>query len=337
MNGSSKRLNENVINKSSDDGMLFEKGDRVLFDTITEYMKGKLDLEEVKNDPELSKIESTVKEMISDYKNNKEKNECNEKFVLDNLYERTSHDKLMDEINDIKYDLGHSNINDISAEWVEEWHKKRQTNSVPDAKSEGIKNFIKSSFENKYSASEIQINNTEKKIGLTRPLILRIISFSAAAVLGILIIVRSLLPDYNQDKLFNSFYKPFDAVSPVIRSSSNNEPGIYTMAIEKYKLGDYQTAALGFSEIIIKDSSSIAPKFFLGVTQIALANYDKAISYLSDVAGRSGEFGKEAKWYLGLAYLKNSEKENAIKCFEFLAKTPGFYQERSENILRRIK
>ena len=41
--------------------------DLVLFETISEYMKGWLDQEDVKNDPGFSIANSTVDDMMSDY------------------------------------------------------------------------------------------------------------------------------------------------------------------------------------------------------------------------------------------------------------------------------
>jgi TolA-binding protein len=168
-------------------------------------------------------------------------------------------------------------------------------------------------------------------------LYIRYTSLLAAALIGAFILIRTLLPSGNPDKIFDSYYKPFDAISAITRSMNNNGTDIYSLAIGSYKAGDYDRAAREFSEIILKDPTVISPRFFMGLTQLALKNYDQTINLLSGVIKDSGEYSKEAKWYLGLSYLKSGNKTKAVECFEYLAKSTGFYSERSEAILRRLK
>jgi len=47
-----------------------DNNDSALFETISDYMKGRMDLEEIKDDPAISDARDAVKEMISDYNNN---------------------------------------------------------------------------------------------------------------------------------------------------------------------------------------------------------------------------------------------------------------------------
>ena len=88
---------------------------------------------------------------------------------------------------------------------------------------------------------------------------------------------------------------------------------------------------------MLNDTSVIAPRFLMGITQLAMGKYDQAIHLLGSIAGRSVEYRKEAFWYLGLTYLKTGEKESAANCFEFLSKSPGFYCDRSKKLVRRLK
>ena len=334
-NKSGASIGNNTGNKFEDD-LLINSEDSALFGTISEYMKGRLDLEEVRNDPYLPRMDLVVKEMISDYRGNMAKHTDDERFIRDNFTGMNPRKEILDEIDQIKLEIGHSNINDISAEWVKEWHEKRQKNAGKDPETEEIRDFITSSLEPEKSEPETSLNHKEGK-GLTRSLLFRYISLSAAAVIGAFILVRTLLTSSDPEKLYNSYYEPFNVVSPVTRSLTTNEPDSYLPAVERYKLGDYQTAAIGFSDAILKDTSVIAPRFFMGIAQLALKNFDQAINLLSGIAGRSGEYRKEAGWYLGLAYLKTGEKEKAAECFELLAQSPGYYSERAGKILRRLK
>jgi tetratricopeptide (TPR) repeat protein len=312
--------------------------DLILFQNISIFMKGRIDLEDVKNDPELSDIDNTVKVMILEYDKNKIKNKADEKFIRDIFAEEVSSDeKIIDEISHIKHEINSTGINDISAEWVKDWHEKRQKNmGSGDTKANEIKDFITRSLQSDLKPNEID-KPTERKKGMSRTLFVRYLSLSAAAFLGGFIILRTLLPTFNSESLFNSFYEPLDAISPTTRGVNSDESDSFISAIENYKLGKYQEASAGFSELIKKSNSAVAPRFFMGITQMALGNYDQSIIILNEISGSSVEFKKEATWYLGLAYLKTGEKERASTCFEMLVKTPGFYSERAKKILRRLK
>ena len=77
----------NINNKQPTDGSgidpLFEINDLMLFETIGEYMKGWLDIEDVKNDPAFAVANETVKDMITDYNKNVSNNKENENFIKD--------------------------------------------------------------------------------------------------------------------------------------------------------------------------------------------------------------------------------------------------------------
>jgi TolA-binding protein len=92
-----------------------------------------------------------------------------------------------------------------------------------------------------------------------------------------------------------------------------------------------------FANALQNDPSAVSPSFYLGLSQLALKNYDQAINLFIKVVNDSGEYGKEARWFMGLAYLKLANKVKAAECFEYLARSDGFYRERSETILLRLK
>jgi TolA-binding protein len=339
----SKKPSVNSTGNGFDDNMLFSKEDQSLFSEIGDSIRAQLDLDEVRNDPSLDSTRAAVNAMISDYKKTLTKNRKNEKFIRESILDFQPQAKINSEINEIKLDIGHSDINDITAEWVKEWHTKKQSEGAADSKSKEIRDFITGSLKaedkievgTKIEAKPEVKTITKKRI--TRSLIIRYTSLSAAALIGVFILIRTLLPSSDPSKLFSSFYKPFDAISPVSRSLNSDINSTYSSAISSYKSGDYYKAAAGFSKAVVDDPSYGSPHFFLGLTAIALGNFDTAINQLTIVVKEPGEYGKEAIWYLGLAYLKEGNKQKASECFENLSKSPGFYRDRSEKILRRLK
>lgn len=328
--------------KDNDRDMLKNSGENALFESFGEFIKGINDLEKVKNDPSLPETNEVVKKMISDYRGNTSKRSDDEKFIREVFNEADQDKKITEEIRKIKLEINEKQINELTAEWVKEWHEKRQKGAAKDEKTKEIKNFITSSLEadkedNKADTLQPPVQEAAPEISKpSRISIIRYISLSAAAVIAVFLVIRTLLPSSDPDKLYNSYYEPFKIMSPVTRGASN-ENNTYSGAVERYKLGQYDIAAIGFSDAIRNDTTLIAPRFYLGVTQMALGNLDQAANILNKLSERGGEYSKEAKWYLGLSYLKTGKPEKARDCFEYLAKSPGFYRERAEKVLRRIK
>ncbi len=326
--------------KESDNGfygdLLLNSEDSELFETFGEYMQGLNDLEDVKNDPLLPSAESAVKKMISDYHKNSVSHSDDEKFINDAFSGITVDKKIVDEIRNIKLEIDHKLINELTSEWVSEWHEKRQKNGGKEANSDVLRDFVTNSLEEVIIEPEIKNPKIDKET-TARHLIFLYLSYSAAAILGVFILIRMLFPASDPDGIFASNYEPFKIVSAVTRSINVNENSGYSSAVVKYNLHDYQAAAIGFRNAVNSDTSAIDSRFFLGMTMMALENYTQAINELKIVAARKGDYHKEASWYLGLACLKTGETARAIKYFELLAQSPGYYSDPAEKILRRLK
>jgi len=324
--------------KDDDHDMLKNSGDAALFESFGEYIKGMNDLEEVMKDPSLSETDKVVKKMLSNYTENTSKHSDDEKFIRQVFNEADQDIKIAEEVRKIKLEINEKQISELTAEWVKEWHEKRQKGTEKDEKTKEIKDFITSSLEadnedNKPDAVQVAATEISKP---SRTSIIRYISLSAAAVIAVFLVIRTLFPSSDPDKLYSSLYEPFKIMSPVTRGASS-ENNTYSGAVERYKLGQYDIAAMGFADAIRSDTSLFAPRFYLGVTQMALGNLNQAVNILNNISERGGEYSKEAKWYLGLAYIKTGKPEKAKDCFEYLAKSPGFYSERAEKVLRRLK
>jgi len=331
-----RNINNKAITDRFENDQMSVVNDLVLFDTIGEYMKGVLDIEEIRNDPALSNARETVENMISDYNNNIAANKENEKFIRESFSDKKTIDSVSEEIKNIRKEIADNRLNEITSEWVKEWHEKKQRSGINDAKTEEIRNFISGSISSPVKEPLKIIDEGNKNV-FRRSLFARYAIFSAAAMLGAFLLIRTLLPSSDPGKVFDSYYKPFDAISPVTRSNNNVETDSYSSAIESYKTGNYQEAAILFAGIIQKDPKAGTAQFLLGLSQLANKNFNQAINLLSGVANDSGEYGKEARWYLGLTYLKTANKLKAAECFEYLARSDGFYRERSEEILRRLR
>jgi TolA-binding protein len=309
--------------------------DAVLFLSISEHMRAHLDIEEVKNDPGYSSTCNKVDEMISDYRNKGKINGSNENFIKENFSSDTNGKPVLDEIRIIKQEIEEKNLNLVTAEWVREWHEKKQRGGSKSVKTDEIRNFVTDAL--KADAGEIPVKPAKAQRGVTRNLFIRYISLSAAALIGLFLLIRTLIPSAGSEKLFSGYYKPFEAVSPVTRGVNTDLSYMYSSAISSYRKGDYAAAVNVLDKLIEKDPASAQAKYYLGISQLALGNCETSISLLSQVASDAGEYNKEARWYLGLSYLKSGNREKAAECFETLARSDGYYHDRSARLLRRLK
>jgi TolA-binding protein len=311
--------------------------DNGLFREISSFMRAKADIEDVMNDPALSAARDSVKEMISEYKKGvaeKGTSVKNEIYIKESLSESVNTSSKKDDFIDFK-DPSDSDISLLTADWVKEWHRQKQSAVAPDPKAEERKDFITAALKAEPAEVQEEVKETRKK-GISRSLFIRYISLSAAAVVGAVIIINTLIPS-SADKLFDSYYTPFEAVSPVTRSAAGTIDEIYASAITSYKSGDYKSANAGFTEANLKNPASEAPLFYMGLTNIELGNISQAVTELATVAAGSGEYVKDSQWYLAMAYLKSGNKLKAEEYLSRLAESPGYYRDRSAKLLRRLK
>jgi tetratricopeptide (TPR) repeat protein len=342
MKGQDKYINHNFgdltgHNSWDDPGfeMLQAPGDSDLFGKISDFMKGLSDIEDVKNDPAYTAANDEVRMMISEYQAEKTHNRDIENFILSSMTEEAPEEKLRNEISQIKEEIGRNNINVISSEWVKEWNEKKQKKNSKNAGTEEIRNFIAGTLKEGISSERHTVERKRRLFDLS--IATRYTSLAAAAVIAAVFLIRSLIPSDDPQKIFSKYYEPFDAASSVTRGTVTDESKVLTGAIANYKSGEYQAAAAGFTIALFSGTESISATFYLGITELELGNYDRAIKLLNEVANQKNTYAKEAAWYLGLAYIKSGNQIKASECFELLTRSQGFYSSRSEKILRLLR
>jgi tetratricopeptide (TPR) repeat protein len=69
-----------------------------------------------------------------------------------------------------------------------------------------------------------------------------------------------------------------------------------------------------------------------------LGEYKNAIDeYEVVVTDKDNLFIEQAEWYIGLCYIQTKEDEKAIRQFKRIVNNRGFYQQKAEAILRKMK
>lgn len=317
------------------DGLLLSCSDQDLLGHAAEYIMAACDLEEVMNDPGYDAAMLTAGEMIRDYKNKPSWSRDNARFVIES-FEKAKNDILLEkEIMEIEREAHEKGLFSKTAEWVAESNNKVNGRENPDPSERGRREFISAGMKAALSGQD-GVNAPVKERGRS----LRIpafISIPAAAAVLALVALNFLFRADTPAEIYGKFYEPAAMVSPVTRGNVNDFVANYSAGIEKYRSGDYAAAARHFELAMQADADASAPKYFYGVSSLALGNYRTAADYLDDIAGTAAAYGKEAQWYLGLAYLMTGEKEKSVSCFKSLASAPGYYRDRALKVLRRLR
>ncbi len=298
-----------------------------LFEQINSTMRGKSDLNEIRREPELKEVDILTKQMVSDFQRNPEKFEPAKTFVESSLIQNQIDLELQKDLNLTSDEIKKHNLNDITKGWVDEWNSADQKEST---ETVNRRSFINSSL-----SDNIQ-HDTTPTIRNKKNLAIRIIGFSAAALIAALFVIKTLAPSNNPEDIYSDFYKPLNAYTSITRNSANTvDP--FSNAVEKYKQGQFQVAGAMFSDLIYEDPSNISYRFFSGLSQMELDNYEQSIQLFSEVISKNGEFQKEAKWYLSLSYIKTNNLQKASVLLNELSQEKGYYQSLAQDLLERMK
>lgn len=296
-----------------------------LFKQVNDYMRGRFDLEEVQNDPALLEINTITQQMTSIYCESSKSHLTNYEFIKNSLTNKdTELQKVLDQT---KVDIQKNNVDEITKEWVNDWNAKKQTT---DLATKNRQAFISSSINDESS----NINLTKKK--RNKIYALRIAGFATAAMIAALFTIKTLSPSYNSETVFQEYYKPLNAYSSTTRNSAKPIDQL-SGAVEMYKQGQFKAASTAFSDLMLKDPQNITCRFFGGITQIELGEYNQAIKLLNEVIVNNGEYKKEAQWYLGLTYLKIGEIQKVKGCLKELSESDGYYKDQAQSLLNHLK
>lgn len=256
--------------------------------------------------------------------------------VMKSLTANENKDILVDDIGEIREEISRNNLDETASEWVSGWNETGGSQKSAGEKRAEIRDFITGALDQKEKTGKTDTGKGKYQ-GIVKALVFLKPFLAAAAITGAFFLFRPLLLSDGSQRLFSKFYEPFAVVSTATRSTIPTGSENFSKAIENYKKGDFQAAAAGFAQETKNDPSSLSSCFFLGIADLETGNTSRAIEMLNIVEEGKGEFSNEATWYLGLAYLKAGDTEKASDRFALLAGSPGFYSDRADKILRRLK
>ncbi len=168
-----------------------------------------------------------------------------------------------------------------------------------------------------------------------------VVKLAAASMIAVLMAIASLFHFYGHndatEDLFSMHYETYDGVMNV-RSGDAHVDEIMTGAIMKYENGKFEEAASMFEDVLKADPGNVASRFYAGISHMETERYQKASGMLTEVIDHNDNlFVENARWYLGLCYLKMENPEKAREQFGSLAEGEGFYSDEAAKILDRLR
>lgn len=162
------------------------------------------------------------------------------------------------------------------------------------------------------------------------------IAASLALLLSVIGLLIWLLPTSltSQEIYAANFTMPADNIT--VRNDQSVASALQS-AMEAYNVQDYTTAITHFEDFLQGESAHVPALFYSGVSYLALAEVGKAIQNLQKVTQiQDPTYAISAQWYLGLAYLKQNNTEQARKIFSSLKESGSSYASKADTVLQQL-
>ncbi len=139
-------------------------------------------------------------------------------------------------------------------------------------------------------------------------------------------------------EIFDKYYSRYNPQNVVRSHTGCSGHEEYLSALELYNNEKYSEAKHAFQRIIGEKPKNIGAKFYLGVTHIELGDTENAIKYFDEVINSGDLFYIEhSQWYKSLCFIKMDNETEAMKQLVMISGKGGFYQNRADEIISKIK
>lgn len=163
-----------------------------------------------------------------------------------------------------------------------------------------------------------------------------------AAVLILFILplyfILSNLNEVDSEEVFASHFKPYPVLANgTVRGDAADGP--LSEGLRAYQNGDYTLAITKLENIKKRDEGFSNGRFYLALSHLANEDAVQAIPVLGALA-EDDEFklNEQAKWYLGLAFLRNDQPDKARDTFQELYETTqdSTFKVKAQNVLDEL-
>jgi len=162
---------------------------------------------------------------------------------------------------------------------------------------------------------------------------------SIAAAFLILVVSTYLVTDIfspaDHEQLFAQNFQPYlnvgNATTRGLGEFQNEEQQAYAA----YDSEHYEAAIIGF-EKVLQEKDDAAMLLYLGNAYLAIGNTGKAEEQFKQLINKDAGLVTQARWYLGLTYLKAGDVAQARVVLEELEQGETSYSERAEQVLKDL-
>jgi tetratricopeptide (TPR) repeat protein len=153
----------------------------------------------------------------------------------------------------------------------------------------------------------------EKRIFTISSAIPYLVAASVLILVGIGLF-RLISPSQKYKNIYSEFFQPDPGL--ITPMSARSDYVFYDGMID-YKRKDYESAISKWDSLKGQFAGSDTLNYFLGVAHLTIDNDEQAIEYLQTALQTpDNDFIHETRYYLGLAYLKQGNIDEAVKIFE---------------------
>lgn len=160
-------------------------------------------------------------------------------------------------------------------------------------------------------------------------------AIAATLFMGAMAYVFWIQPETPQELYAKNFTVFPNVFEPIVRSG--NEPLTKrTLAFAAYEAADYSTAARLFTELLAEKEEA-GMLMLLGNCNLMLGNTTEARSQFIRLINDFDDLDNQAKWYLGLSYLKEGNTKTAQLILQELSNSEYSYASKAKELLKKVK
>lgn len=207
---------------------------------------------------------------------------------------------------------------------------------------EDLQKYLPGGAELDFRQNLEKVNKNWKSQAKGRTISMRWISIAAGFLLifGFLFWKTLFAPGpLNNEEIFAAHFEPYQMVLNT-RSGTTLEGDnqlLLNEALEAYADKNFSKAATSFENLALADIDNELYQLYSSLSHLAAGHADTAIEMLEVLQSNSSpSLREQIQWYLGLAYLKNDQKEDAIRTLRAINQDEYRYQEAQE-VLNEIE
>ena len=160
---------------------------------------------------------------------------------------------------------------------------------------------------------------------------------AAVALVGAITIAFILLLKGQTEMpvIYAKYYEPYHQSEKIFEITRSNDDLYF--AVQLFESGDYSRASVLFKQLA--DSSGFTPysHFYSGLIYIHQEKWELAVEAFNLViASGDSDILSDARWYLGLCYLRVQNGPAAREQFEFLSEAKNEYSKRARKIISHL-